>query len=87
MTGEGGGCRLRTTEPTYISDYAPELTLEDFAGLPWVDRVSARSEAFLSADPLVYGYGSGRGYRTYTSSPWPRWIGELAARVRPDDPG
>lgn len=60
--------------------YTPNKFDLDFSILdtvPWVQVVQARKECFMSVTPREYTYGSGRGERTYTSSPMLDWVKEV----------
>jgi len=66
--------------PTYIPNFVklPEGALES---VTWEDRVNARRECFMSAETRAYVYGSGRGVRTYTSTPMLEWVADIMARM------
>lgn len=54
-----------------------ELTSEFetyWTGLPWVDRVAPRKEAFVAKSFVEYTYGRGAGERTYRSEPIPEFM-------------
>lgn len=43
-------------------------------GLPWVDRVAPRKEAFVATKPVAYTYGKSEYARTYHSSEIPEFM-------------
>lgn len=71
-------------EPLYTSNVF-SVSTSDLESVPWVDRVEARRECFMSPDPRDYTYGSGSGIRTYTSTDMLPWVAEIMAKI-PGDP-
>lgn len=55
--------------PKYIDNWI-DLSLEDFADIPWLERTETRQECFMSDPIQEYTYGQGRGVRTYVSVPF-----------------
>ena len=66
--------------PSYIPD-AFEVSDETLAAVPWVDRVEARRECFMSPVPREYTYGSGGGVRTYRSTSMAPWVADIMGRL------
>lgn len=66
--------------PFYIPNFVsvPDGALESVS---WEDRVKARRECFMSAKPRAYVYGSGRGVRTYYSTPMLSWVADIMVKV------
>lgn len=72
-------------EPTYIPSYTstPGIT-RLMQEVTWLQRVEARSEAFMSDVVRSYTYGAGRGERTYTSGPFEAGVDEVMGRLNLD---
>jgi len=60
-------------KPVYVTDYA-DASPADLASVPWGTFTEARQECFMALTPLTYTYGSGRGVRTYASTPFLPWV-------------
>lgn len=65
--------------PQYTARFVDPIA--DLGSIPWVDRVQARRECFMSVHPRSYVYGSGRGVRTYRSVPMLPWVAEIMSKV------
>jgi hypothetical protein len=76
--------KLRTMTPLYTPGVY-STSEANLASLPWLDRVSARRECFLSEVPREYTYGSGGGERKYFSSLMPEWISAIMTSL-PGEP-
>lgn len=67
--------------PTYTPK-AFEISDETLAAVPWVDRVEARRECFMSPEPREYTYGAGSGVRMYQSVEMVPWVLAVMASLR-----
>ncbi len=68
--------------PVYIPEWTREPGIERLLSeIEWLAVAETRGEHFMSMFPVSYTYGSGRGVRTYTSSPFSAGVGDLLARL------
>lgn len=57
--------------PLYFPNWTQEPGIARLlAEVPWRRDTETRQEAFMTAKPYTYQYGSGRGVRSYTSTPF-----------------
>lgn len=71
-------------EPLYTPNVF-EVSDKALDAVPWVDRVEARRECFMSPEPREYTYGSGGGVRTYRSTAMLPWVWGIMEQL-PGDP-
>lgn len=71
-------------QPSYTPNAFAFDLLALFSDVPWVHVTEARKECLMSASPMTYTYGQGRGVRTYTSTPLTPVVEAIQAKLNAD---
>lgn len=69
------------SKPIYIDNYCEPMLDRLMTEVPWERHTETRQEYFMSADPMTYTYGTGRGVRQYKSAPYCAGVDALLLRV------
>lgn len=74
--------------PYYFRSGFRDITLNDVLhSTPWIQVTDARLECFMSATPVTYTYGEGRGVRMYTPVPYSGLVLSIQLQLNRDDIG